>query len=78
MTRHNAEIKNTIHATFFLGIFFILLFLFIFKKNHCRSRLLRNTNQQLDSGVQKLHLATMQLKRVSGKFDHEITGKYDE
>ena len=77
MTRHNAEIKNTIHATFFLGILFYCSYLF-FKKNHCRSRLLRNTNQQLDSGVQKLHLATMQLKRVSGKFDHEITGKYDE
>ena len=31
MTRHNAEIKNTIHATFFLGILFYCSYLF-FKK----------------------------------------------
>ena len=60
-----------------LGYFLFFYCFFFFLKNYCRSRL-RNTNQQLDSGVQKLHLATMQLKRVSGIFDHEITGKFDD
>ena len=32
MTRHNAEIKNTIHATFFLGIFLFYCSYLFFKK----------------------------------------------
>ena len=32
MTRHNAEIKNTIHATFFLGIFLCYCSYLFFKK----------------------------------------------